>query len=181
MNVIIRVLQALLLVGFLAGCATTQTMSPEQTNLILPQTKKMTVAVCYFKPPSLFKGGEPAVREDFSEFVKSETSTFVDVLEKKMTEAGVDVSVTPSLDCNVENTTGEITLQVRFKMMIQGFGLAEDLIIAETFIKSPINDALSEGWRENINNILYPVRAEPMAEKISGIILLKIRAAQKPG
>ena len=182
----IQVLLSTLLLAFVTGCATTSTksVSSEATDLTLPVTNKVIVLSCFHKRPTLFSATTPASKEEFSEFIQKETGAFASELGKKMTDAGfTDVSMTalPAGNCNVvkNETAGRITTAVMFVMVHQGFGLSEDLILADTFIKVPSENRMVSIGRKTINGGISKVEAKSAAEEIAPVLIQKIRDAQK--
>lgn len=180
----IHVLYALLL-AFLTGCATTSTKPtpPEVANLSLPVTNKAAVFSCYYKQPTVFSSSTPASKEEFSEFIQKEVGTFVSELGKGMTDAGfTDVSMRPlsAGSCSiVKNETSDINIAVKFVMIHQKFGLSEDVILADTFIKVPGKDLMVAVGRKTINGGISNVEAKAAAAEIAPLLVQKVRDAQK--
>lgn len=181
---VIHVLYALLLV-LLTGCATTSTkpIPPEVANLMLPATNKAAVFSCYFKQPTVFSSSTPASKEEFSEFIQKEVVAFVSELSKGMTDAGfTDISMRPlsAGSCSIiKNETSDINIAVMFVMIHQKFGLSEDMILADTFIKVPGKDLMVTVGRKTINGGISNVEAKAAAAEIAPLLIQKVRDAQK--
>lgn len=182
MNEIRAVFLALLLC-FIAGCATIKPVSPEVENLTLPATNKVAIFSCYFKKPIVFSSATPASKEEFSEFIQKEVVAFVSELGKQMSSAGfTDVSLEflSAGRCDiVKNEIGDgVTTAVLFTLIGQHFGLSEDMILADTFIKAPNKDLMIAVERKTINGGLTGVEAKAAAAETAPLLIQKVRSAQ---
>mgnify|MGYP001581552560 FL=1 len=66
-----------------------------------------------------------------------------------------------------------------FVMVSQKFGMSENMIIADTFIKVPGKDPMVSVGRKVINGGISHVSAEVAAHEMAPILIQKVRDAQK--
>ncbi len=174
-------IRALLMLLFVfSGCTAAQSSSPE-TSMAIPSATKVVVIACYVKQSTVFSSQSPAARDDFSDFIKSETDVLVHGLEKGLTDSGFVVStVITSGPCKVKDTVdGGITVPIIFTMINQSSD--EDLIVARTFIKEFGSNRAVGVVQRKINGVLGKVKAQDVVADVVTEVVKAVQSKTVPG
>lgn len=154
------------------------------SDLRLPDTTKITIVSCYGGKKSLFsrETAETLSREDIPTPIQEKTDVFVSNFSEAMVEAGFEVTTsTLPAGCRLNNDTAErITVVIGFTLIGQLGGVAEDYILADSWLKEPSGPYLVGVVRKLMNGV-FSQRNEPKpsAREMAPIVVKRIRLAQQ--